>query len=93
MVTITGLSGNEIFCLDRHGLTPGDLVIGNSVISLGLVGSIGSGLKTLFGGEVQQVTQVIHEGRQRAYARMVAEAIRHGGVGITGVSSNYKFGN
>ena len=87
MTTITGLSGNEIFCLHRQGLTPGDLVIGNSVISLGLVGSIGSGLKTLFGGEVHQVTRLIHEGRQRAYGRMYAEAQRHGGVGITGVSN------
>jgi uncharacterized protein YbjQ (UPF0145 family) len=87
MTTITGLSGNEIFCLRRQGLTPGDLVIGNSVISLGLVGSIGSGLKTLFGGEVHQVTRLIHEGRQRAYGRMYAEAQRHGGVGITGVSN------
>ncbi|WP_219904378.1 heavy metal-binding domain-containing protein [Stenomitos frigidus] len=87
MTVITGLSGNEIFCLRRQGLTPGDLVIGNSVISLGLIGSISSGLKTLFGGEVHQVTRIIHEGRQRAYARMVAEAKRHGGVGITGVSN------
>ena len=87
MTIITGLSGNEIFCLQRQGLTPGDLVIGNSVISLGLIGSISSGLKTLFGGEVHQVTRIIHEGRQRAYARMVAEAKRHGGVGITGVAN------
>ncbi len=87
MAIITGLSGNEIFCLRRQGLTPGDLVIGNSVISLGLIGSIGSGLKTLFGGEVHQVTRVILEGRQRAYARMVAEAKQHGGVGITGVAN------
>lgn len=87
MAIITGLSGNEIYCLQRQGLTPGDLVIGNSVISLGLIGSLRSGLKTLFGGEVHQVTQIIHEGRQRAYARMVAEAKRHGGVGITGVSN------
>ncbi len=87
MAIITGLSGNEIFCLQRQGLTPGDLVIGNSVISLGLIGSIGSGLKTLVGGEVAQVTRIIHEGRQRAYTRMVEEAKRHGGVGITGVSN------
>jgi uncharacterized protein YbjQ (UPF0145 family) len=87
MTIITGLSGNEIYCLRRQGFTPGDLVIGNSVISLGLIGSIGSGLKTLFGGEVKQVTGVILEGRQRAYARMQAEAERHGGVGITGVSN------
>jgi uncharacterized protein YbjQ (UPF0145 family) len=87
MAIITGLSGNEIFCLQRQGLTPGDLVIGNSVISLGLIGSISSGFKTLFGGEVHQVTRIIHEGRQRAYARMLAEAKHHGGVGITGVAN------
>ncbi len=87
MTVITGLSGNEIFCLRRHRLTPGDLVIGNSVIALGLVNSIGSGLKTLVGGEVTQVTAIIHEGRQRAYARMYAEAVHHGGLGITGVSN------
>ncbi len=51
MTTISGLSGNEVYCLHRQGLTPGDLVIGNSVISLGLIGSIGAGLKTLAGGE------------------------------------------
>ena len=87
MTIITGLSGNEIFCLQRQGLTPGDLVIGNSVISLGLLGTISSGLKTLFGGEVHQVTRIIYEGRRRAYARMVAEAKRHSGVGITGVAN------
>jgi uncharacterized protein YbjQ (UPF0145 family) len=87
MAIITGLSGNEIFCLRKQGFTPGDLVIGNSVISLGVVGSITSGLKTLFGGEVSQITSIIHEGRLRAYDRMVEEAKRHGGVGITGVSN------
>lgn len=91
MTIITGLSGNEIYCLQRQGFTPGDLVIGNSVISLGLIGSLSSGLKTLFGGEVHGVTQIIHEGRQRAYARMVAEAQRHGGIGITGVSNELVF--
>ncbi|MFS6826715.1 hypothetical protein [Cyanobium sp. ATX-6F1] len=49
MTLITGLSGNEIYCLRRKGLTPGDLVIGNSVIALGLVRSLLSGLKTLVG--------------------------------------------
>jgi len=91
MTIITGLSGNEIFCLNRQNLTPGDLVIGNSVISLGVINSIGSGLKTLVGGEVHQITNIIHEGRQRAYARMLMEAKRHGGVGITGVSNELIF--
>ena len=87
MAIMTGLSGNEMYCMHRKGLSPGDLVIGNSVFSLGVLGGIGSGLRTLAGGEVVEVTSIIHEGRQNSYARMVAEAEAHGGVGITGVSS------
>ena len=88
MAIMTGLSGNEIYCLNQKGLAPGDLVIGNSVFSVGFLGSIGSGLRTLAGGEVTQITSVIHEGRQKSYERMVAEAQKHGGVGITGVGDH-----
>lgn len=88
MAIMTGLSGNEMYCLQQKGLTPGDLVIGNSVYSIGVLGAVGSGLKNLLGGEITQITSLIHEGRQSSYARMVAEAQRRGGVGITGVTSD-----
>jgi uncharacterized protein YbjQ (UPF0145 family) len=91
MTTISGLSGNEIYCLHRQGFTPGDLVIGNSVISLGLIGSIGAGLKTLAGGEVRGVTSVIHDGRKRAIDRLHEETRHNGGYGVTGVSSELIF--
>ncbi|WP_394793483.1 heavy metal-binding domain-containing protein [Armatimonas sp.] len=84
---MTGLSGNEMFCLHLKGFAPGELVIGNSVYSMGFVGSVGAGLKTMMGGEIEQVTKIIHEGRQSALSRMVKEAEHHGGIGITGVSS------
>lgn len=87
MAIMTGLSGNEMYCLHQKGLSPGDLVIGNSVFSMGFLGSLGSGLRTLAGGEVTQVTSIIHEGRLMSYQRMVHEAERHGGIGITGVTS------
>ncbi len=63
MSIMTGLSGNEMYCLHLKGLSPGELVIGNSVYSLGFVGGIGAGLQGAFGGEVTQITQIIHEGR------------------------------
>jgi uncharacterized protein YbjQ (UPF0145 family) len=91
MTLITGLSGNEIFCLQQQGLTPGNIAIGNSVISLGMLNSLTAGIKTLVGGEVRQVTQIINEGRKSAYGRMYAEATEHGGVGITGVSNQLIF--
>jgi len=84
---MTGLSGNEMYCLHQKGLQAGDLVIGNSVFSVGVIGSLGSGLKTFAGGEVTQITSVIHEGRLKSYERMVLDARKHGGIGITGVSN------
>jgi uncharacterized protein YbjQ (UPF0145 family) len=87
MSVMTGLSGNEIYCLNSKGFRPGEMVVGNSVYSLGVLGSMGAGLQTVFGGEVTQITSVIHEGRQQSYDRMVQEAQQRGGAGITGVTS------
>ena len=87
---MTGLSGNEIYCLHLKGYRPGDLVIGNSVHSLGVLGGIGATLQGAFGGEVTQVTSIIHEGRQASFERMMQEAGQRGGVGITGVTSELK---
>ncbi len=90
MSIMTGLSGNEIYCLHLKGLSPGELVVGNSVYSLGFVGGIGAGLKLAFGGEVTQITKIIHEGRQQSYSRMLEEARQRGGAGITGVTSELR---
>jgi uncharacterized protein YbjQ (UPF0145 family) len=85
--TVTGLSGNEMYCLHRKGLQVGDLVIGNSVFSVGFVGNLASSFKTMLGGEVSEITSVVRDGRKNSYERMVKEAEKHGGVGITGVTN------
>jgi uncharacterized protein YbjQ (UPF0145 family) len=83
---ISGLSGNEIFCLNKVGILPGQLCVGNSVVALGVGRSIGAGLSTLGGGEVREVTQLVHDGRVKSFARMTEEARQYGGMGVTGVS-------
>src|SRR6478736_6522352 len=90
MPIMTGLSGNEIFCLNLKGFAPGELVIGNSVFSMGFTGAIGAIGRGLMGGEVTEVTSIIHEGRIEAYDRMAREAEKHGGVGITGVTNELR---
>ncbi len=90
MPVMTGLSGNEIFCLNLKGYAPGELVIGNSVFSMGMLGSLAAAGRGFLGGEVTQVTAVIHEGRLEAYQRMVTEAQNRGGVGITGVTNDLR---
>ena len=87
----TGLSGNEMYCLDEIGYKAGDLVVGNSVHALGFGRSIGSGFKTITGGEVTQFTNLIEEGRAAALKRMEQEATDRGAVGITGVTSEIIF--
>ena len=90
MAVMTGLSGNEMFCLHLKGLTAGDLVIGNSVFSMGVLGSLAAAGRNLLGGEVSQITQIIHEGRLEAFQRMVKEAEDRGGAGITGVTNELR---
>ncbi len=87
---MTGLSGNEIFCLAQKGYAPGNIVVGNSVHSLGFVRGITSSLKTLSGGEIQSVTQLIVDGRHAAIARLEEEAKNEGDQGLTGVTSELR---
>jgi uncharacterized protein YbjQ (UPF0145 family) len=87
---ISGMSGNEIYCLSLKGFTPGEIAVGNSVRSLGVLGGIGSSMQAIAGGEIANITQLISEGRHAAITRMEEEARRHGAVGVTGVTSELK---
>ena len=90
MAKVTGLSGNEIFCMMLKNYGAGELVVGNSVNSMGFLGGLASVIGDMIGGEVTQVTQVIEQGRLNAFDRMMNEAQREGAVGVTGVTSELK---
>src|SRR5580704_4863196 len=90
MPIMTGLSGNEIFCLGLKNFSPGELVVGNSVHSLGFLGGLGAGLKGIMGGEVAQVTDIIREGRLQSHGRIMQEAKEFGAHGVTGVTSELR---
>ena len=90
MPVMTGLSGNEMFCLGLKGYAPGEIVIGNSVHSLGFLGGIGAGLQAAFGGEVSQVTNLVTEGRHESQNRLMREVGQHGADGVTGVTSELR---
>lgn len=90
MAKVTGLSGNEIYCLALKGYSAGEMVVGNSVNSMGFLGSLGAGLNNILGGEIPQVTQAIQDGRMHAFGRMAREAQSHGATGVTGVSGDLR---
>jgi uncharacterized protein YbjQ (UPF0145 family) len=87
---LTGLSGNEIYCMRLKGLTPSGVVIGNSIQSMGFLGGVRSVFRGIVGGEIPDVTRMIHEGREAAFVRMRAEADREGVHGVVGVTSELR---
>jgi uncharacterized protein YbjQ (UPF0145 family) len=87
---LTGLSGNEIYCLRLKGLSPTGVLVGNSVQSMGFIGSVRSAFRGIVGGEIPDVTQMIHDGREAAFKRLQAEASREGVHGVVGVSSELR---
>lgn len=87
----SGLSGNEMYCVDLLGYEPGNLLVGNSVFSMGFIGGIGSNLRTIAGGEITQITNMIAEGRRMSLKRFDDELARENGAGATGVTSELIF--
>ena len=87
---ISGLSGNEIYCLSKKGYAPGRIVVGNSVYSLGAVRGLTSGIRTLTGGEIHSLTALISDGRHAAITRLEKEATDHEASGVTGVTSELR---
>lgn len=87
----SGLSGNEMYCAWLLGYMPGNLLVGNSVFSMGFVGGIGSSVRTFVGGEIKQYTSMIAEGRRLSLERFEHELAASGGDGATGVTSELIF--
>lgn len=90
MAMVTGLSGNEIYCLGLKDMAPGEIVVGNSVNSMGFLGGLASGFRGMVGGEIPQISDAIEAGRQNAFDRMIAEAKAGGAAGVTGVTGDLK---
>jgi uncharacterized protein YbjQ (UPF0145 family) len=72
------------------GFTPSGVVIGNSIQSMGFLGGVRSAFRGIVGGEIPDVTQMIHEGRAAAYTRMRAEADREQVHGVVGVNAELR---
>jgi uncharacterized protein YbjQ (UPF0145 family) len=60
-------------------------VRGIVVRSRSLVGNIGAGLQTLFGGDITLYSELCERARADAYERMIASATKLGANAITGL--------
>jgi uncharacterized protein YbjQ (UPF0145 family) len=89
-ITVSGMSGNELYCLAQKDLWPGEIAVGNSVFSLGLGGAISAFGQAIAGGELSNLSQLISQGRHAAIDRMEDDARRLGAAGVTGVVSELR---
>ncbi|HET8991512.1 MAG TPA: heavy metal-binding domain-containing protein [Candidatus Saccharimonadales bacterium] len=86
-VKYSGLSGNEMYCLALLGYSPGNILIGNSVFAMGFIRGVGSNIRTMVGGEVSQITNMITEGRKLSLKRFSDELSQGSCSGASGVTS------
>jgi uncharacterized protein YbjQ (UPF0145 family) len=68
------MTNEELWNMVNVGYLPIRLVMGVSVYSLGLKGGIMSALKTIGGGEVGGLTEMLYEAREKALARIEEDA-------------------
>ncbi len=80
-----------MYCLNLVNFRPGNLLVGNSVFSMGVLGSLRTLGKGLVGGEVTAFTEMIHEGRKLSYERLSNELSQNNGSGVTSVDSELVF--
>jgi uncharacterized protein YbjQ (UPF0145 family) len=90
-IICTGLSGNELYCAAMCGYMPGNILMGNSVYSLGFVGGLASGVHSTLGGEIPQYTNMISEGRRLSLQRFEQELQDARACAATGVTSEVIF--
>jgi uncharacterized protein YbjQ (UPF0145 family) len=77
----------ETWNMVNLGYLPIKLVMGVSVYSLGFAGGIMAGLKSLAGGEVAGLTEILYEAREKALARIERDAEQCGADEVVGVKT------
>jgi uncharacterized protein YbjQ (UPF0145 family) len=81
------LTNEEMWNLVNDGYMPVQLVLGVSVYSSGLIGSIISSFKSLVRGEIKELTTLIYEAREEALKHIEEDAQRCGADLVVGIKT------
>lgn len=91
MVFTSDLSTSDFWLLRQAGYAPLGLVIGNSVYSMGVLGSMATSIKGVIKGELGPITQLMHEAKTLAIQRLADEAERLNADGVIGVKLKVEY--
>ena len=81
------LTNEELWNMVNIGYMPIRLVMGVSVYSLGLASGITSSLKSMAGGEINSLTEILYEAREKALARVQRDAQECNADEVVGVKT------
>lgn len=81
------MTNEELWNMVNLGYLPIRLVMGVSVYSLGLTSGILSGLKSLAGGQVDTLTELLYEAREKALERIEQDAEECGADEVIGIKT------
>jgi uncharacterized protein YbjQ (UPF0145 family) len=81
------MTNEELWNIVNLGYLPIRLVIGVSVYSLGIVSGISSVMKSLVGGQVESLTELLYEAREKALERIQQDAQACGADEVLGVKT------
>ena len=81
------LTCEEMWNVIHMGYMPVQLVLGVSVYSLGFVGGIVSGFRSLVRGEIEQMSTLLYEARDNAIRRIRADAELCGADDVVGIKT------
>jgi uncharacterized protein YbjQ (UPF0145 family) len=81
------MTNEELWNLVNIGYLPIRLVMGVSVYSLGLASGITSSLKSLIGGQIDSLTELLYEAREKALERIEEDADQCGADEVVGVKT------
>jgi uncharacterized protein YbjQ (UPF0145 family) len=91
MVFTSDLSTSDFWLLRQAGYVPLGLVIGNSVYSMGFLGSMATSIKGVIKGELGPITQLMHEAKTLAIQRLADEAEKLNADGVIGVKLKVEY--
>ena len=91
MVFTSDISTSDFWLLKDAGYIPLGVVLGNSVYSMGVFGSLATSLKGITKGELSPITQMMHEAKTLAIQRLADEAEKLDADGVIGVKLTVEY--
>jgi uncharacterized protein YbjQ (UPF0145 family) len=86
-VATSDLTAQEMWGLANMGYVPVQLVLGTSVYSLGLIGSISSFFKSFVRGEISELTKMVYDAREQSLMVLRQQADEVGADEVVGAKT------